>query len=73
MGLIHLTPPQAFCNSPVDVFLNASGQATLDPSLSAGTYSITATDEIGCTKTISVTITQPATITFSTSQCQYRS
>jgi len=33
----------------------------------AGTYTVTVTDAIGCTKTTAVTITQPATIVLSTS------
>ena len=52
---------------------NLSSSATIS-NLSVGTYTVTVTDAIGCTKTASVTITEPSLLTAcsptSTSICQ---
>jgi large repetitive protein len=54
--------------SPYNYVWNPSGQTTASASgLSAGNYTITATDANGCTATSVVTITQPAILTVATS------
>jgi hypothetical protein len=45
----------------------SGGTSAIATGLTAGTYTITLTDAIGCTKTASVTITQPPVLTTTTS------
>ncbi|HLG33441.1 MAG TPA: choice-of-anchor V domain-containing protein, partial [Bacteroidia bacterium] len=48
-------------SSPYSYLWSNSSSSQTASNLSAGTYTVTVTDNIGCTKTSSVTITQPAT------------
>jgi len=46
---------------------NTGGTTALETGLGAGTYTVTVTDNHGCTSTSSVTVTEPATLLASTS------
>ena len=46
--------------TPYTFSWNTGGTAALETSLGAGTYSVTITDQNGCTDSSSVTMTQPA-------------
>jgi gliding motility-associated-like protein len=54
------TPPYAFAWS-------SGGSAALETGLAAGTYSVTITDNLGCTSSSQIIITQPALLTASIS------
>jgi hypothetical protein len=48
--------------TPYTYSWNNGGTSALETGLSAGTYSVTITDQNGCTDSTSVTMTQPATL-----------
>lgn len=65
-GTVDLTPSGG---TPGYTYNWGGGITTEDRSgLAAGTYTVTVTDANNCTKTTSVTITQPTVISLSTSQ-----
>ena len=47
---------------PYIYFWNTGGTAALETGLGAGVYSVTVTDQNGCSDTASVTLTQPTTL-----------
>jgi PKD repeat protein len=66
-GAINLTPSGG--QAPYTFLWNPSGQTSEDrSSLSAGSYTVTVTDDNGCTNQNSFTVTQPAVLTASMSK-----
>jgi len=52
--------------TPYTFAWNTGGTAALETNLAAGTYSVTVTDQNGCTDSSSVTLTQPTALSSST-------